>query len=189
MLARLPRASMGHAVLLTPSISLRPVFPHFLFPNSFPCHRSENSPVSPTIATLPKTGVSNPCVCHTSETPRGVHLGTRPSALRLRRYSGVRYSARSARWLSSEQILEVAHLLPQHVQLPRQALNFGLRTAVDSVVQFTTHAIFHVLPVLAHHDDRSLNRSEQRQKQVQQDKRIRIPGRLVQAYIDGCVDA
>src|SRR5712692_7589203 len=76
MLARLPRASVGHAALLTPSISLRPVFPHFLFPNSFPCHRSENSPVSPIIATLPKTGVSNPCVCHTSETPRGAsHSG------------------------------------------------------------------------------------------------------------------
>src|SRR5258708_1589847 len=38
-------------------------------PNSFPCHTSENSPVSPSIATLPKTPVSNPCVCHTSETP------------------------------------------------------------------------------------------------------------------------
>ena len=43
-----------------------------LSPNSFPCHTSENSPVSPIIATLPKTGVSNPCVCHTSETPRGI---------------------------------------------------------------------------------------------------------------------
>jgi hypothetical protein len=44
-------------------------FPHP--PKSFPYHTSENSPVSPTIATLPKTDVSNPCVCHTSETPRG----------------------------------------------------------------------------------------------------------------------
>ena len=41
------------------------------FPNSFGCHTSENSPVSPTIATDPKTHVSNPCICHTSETPRG----------------------------------------------------------------------------------------------------------------------
>src|SRR6266849_7572155 len=45
--------------------------PYFLFSNSFPCHTSENSPVSPSIATLPKTPVSNPCVCHTCETPRG----------------------------------------------------------------------------------------------------------------------
>ena len=60
-----------HAVLLTPSISLRSVpLPHYL-PKSFPCHRSENSPVSPAVATLPKTPVSNPCVCHTSETPLG----------------------------------------------------------------------------------------------------------------------
>ena len=42
---------------------------YFLFSNSFTCHTSENSPVSPTIATLPKASVSNPCVCHTSETP------------------------------------------------------------------------------------------------------------------------
>ena len=45
--------------------------PYFLFSNSFPCHTSENSPVSPSIATLPKTPVSNPCVCHTCETLRG----------------------------------------------------------------------------------------------------------------------
>ncbi len=46
--------------------------PYFLFSKSFPCHTSENSPVSPTIATLPKTAVSKPSVCHTSEPPRGV---------------------------------------------------------------------------------------------------------------------
>ena len=38
----------------------------------FPCHTSENSPVSPTIATDPKTLVSKSCICHTSETPRGL---------------------------------------------------------------------------------------------------------------------
>src|SRR5712664_1621700 len=45
------------------------LFPYRPSPNSFPCHTSENSPVSPSIATLPKTPVSNPSVCHTSETP------------------------------------------------------------------------------------------------------------------------
>src|SRR5260370_30572155 len=60
-----------HAVLLTPSILLRYVpLPHYL-PKSFPCPRSENSPVSLAVATLPKTRVSNPCVCHTSEPPGG----------------------------------------------------------------------------------------------------------------------
>ena len=68
-----------HAVLLTPSISLRSVpLPHYL-PKSFPCHRSENSPVSPAVATLPKTRVSNPCVCHTSEIPRGRYLTSQPA--------------------------------------------------------------------------------------------------------------
>src|SRR6266852_6617276 len=45
--------------------------PRRLSPNAFPCHTSENSLVSPIIATLPKTGVSNPCICHISEPPGG----------------------------------------------------------------------------------------------------------------------
>src|SRR5260370_7965279 len=49
-------------------------------PKSFPCHTSENLPLSPTIATLPKTDLSNPSLCHTSETPWG--RGPSP-ALRL----------------------------------------------------------------------------------------------------------
>ena len=35
---------------------------------------AENHLVSPIIATLPKKGVSNACVCHTSETPLGLLL-------------------------------------------------------------------------------------------------------------------
>ena len=42
-----------------------------LAPKSFPYHTSENSPVSLSIATDPKTYLSKPCTCHTSETPRG----------------------------------------------------------------------------------------------------------------------
>src|SRR5260370_28130712 len=62
-----------HAVLLTPSITLRSVpLPHYL-PKSFPCHRSENSPVSPAVATLPKAHLSKPCICHTSDPPGGSH--------------------------------------------------------------------------------------------------------------------
>jgi hypothetical protein len=62
-----------HAVLPTSSMSLRLPQPcsHYA-PKSFPCHRSENSPVSPTIATDPKTRVSKSSACHTSETPRGL---------------------------------------------------------------------------------------------------------------------
>ena len=40
-----------------------------LAPKSFPCHTSAKSPVSPSIAALPKTGVSKPSTCRTCETP------------------------------------------------------------------------------------------------------------------------
>src|SRR5260370_21604572 len=39
--------------------------------NLFICHRSENTPVSPSIATLPKTQGLKSCVSYTSEEPRG----------------------------------------------------------------------------------------------------------------------
>src|SRR5437763_1643871 len=38
---------------------------------SFICHRSENSPVSPLLATLPKSLFCKSFVCHTSDTPHG----------------------------------------------------------------------------------------------------------------------
>src|SRR5260370_25166790 len=91
--------------------------------------------------------------------------------------------------LSSQQILEVAHLIPEQVQLPRQPLNLGLRAAVDGEVQLAAHAILHVLTVLAHHDDRRLNRREQRQNEIQQDKWIRVPGRPAQPHVNRRVDA
>ena len=50
------------------------------FPKFFPCHTSENSPVSPGIATDPKTPFSKSCICHTSETPRGRFSTFQPSA-------------------------------------------------------------------------------------------------------------
>ncbi len=42
-----------------------------LSPNSRICHTSENSPVSPIIATDPKTHFSKSCICHTSNIPPG----------------------------------------------------------------------------------------------------------------------
>src|SRR5258706_4431744 len=44
------------------------------FPKFFPCHTSENSPVSLGIATDPKTPLSKSCICHTSEPPPGRFL-------------------------------------------------------------------------------------------------------------------
>src|SRR2546427_848711 len=88
-----------------------------------------------------------------------------------------------------QQILDVAHLFPKQIQLPRQALNFGLGAPVNGVIQFAAHAIFPVLPVLAHHNDRSLDGCEQGQNQIQQNKRIRIPGYFAQDYIERGIDA
>src|SRR2546425_12547973 len=49
-----------------------------LSPKFFPCHTSENSPVSPILATDPKTYLSKSCTCHTSESPpRGSCLSVR----------------------------------------------------------------------------------------------------------------
>jgi hypothetical protein len=42
-----------------------------LFANSLPCHTSENSSVSPIIATDPKTPSRKSFLCHTSKTPWG----------------------------------------------------------------------------------------------------------------------
>src|SRR6266566_3885359 len=57
-----------------------------LSPKSFPCHTSENSPVTPAIATDPKMLLSKSCICHTSETPRGGY--SRPSTDPLPRGGG-----------------------------------------------------------------------------------------------------
>ena len=59
-------------------------------------------------------------------------------------------------------------------------LDFGFGAAVDVVVEFAAHAILRVLAVLAHHDDRRLNGGEHREKQIEQDERIGIPGRACQ---------
>src|SRR6184192_2630898 len=66
---------VGQAVLLippqqTPASFKKPA-------KSFSCHRSENSPVSPLLATLPKIAVCKSFVCHTSDTPRGLQLVSR----------------------------------------------------------------------------------------------------------------
>jgi hypothetical protein len=59
-----PRRSLDFFSGLTP-------VPCPLSLNSFICHTSENLSVSPDIATLPKTCVSKPTVCQTSEPPGG----------------------------------------------------------------------------------------------------------------------
>src|SRR5437763_1660589 len=55
----------GRAVPLTPS-SPTPAFPQNVA-KSCVCHTSENSPVTPIIATDPKTRSRKSCVCHTCD--------------------------------------------------------------------------------------------------------------------------
>src|SRR6266478_2576104 len=50
--------------------------------NFFPCHTSENSPASPTVATDPKTPHCKSCICHTSETPLGLVAHNIPTSNR-----------------------------------------------------------------------------------------------------------
>jgi len=58
-----------------------PIQSYLFFLKSFHCHTSENSTVSPAIATDPKTPPCKSFACHTSETPRGLHSDTVGRAL------------------------------------------------------------------------------------------------------------
>src|SRR5229473_5743649 len=91
--------------------------------------------------------------------------------------------------LAPHQILNVVHLFPQQMELPPQTLNFGFGAAIHGIIQFAPHAVFPVLAVLAHHDHRRLDRRQQRQNQIQQDKRIRIPRRPPHTHVYSRVDA
>src|SRR5882672_1960466 len=91
--------------------------------------------------------------------------------------------------LPPHQVLNVVHLFSKQMELPPQALNLGFGAAIDRVIQFAPHAVFPVLPVLAHHDHRRLDRRQQRQNKIQQDKRIRIPCCPPHAHVDRRVDA
>ncbi len=70
----------------------------------------------------------------------------------------------------------------------RQPLNFRLSTAVYVVVQFAAQAVFCVLTILAHHDDRRLNGREHGEKQVEQNKWVGIPGLASKDDIDRRID-
>src|SRR5467141_1705894 len=66
-------------------------------PKSFTCHTSGKSPVSPSIATLPKTRVSILSICHTYEAARG---GWTSPALRLSNAYSSRTGLRTRKRLS-----------------------------------------------------------------------------------------
>ena len=98
------------------------------------------------------------------------------SAAELRSAGRTRASVRFPFYFLTEQIFDVADLFSQQIQLAGQALNLGLGAAVDVVVEFAAQPVFGVLPVLAHHDDRRLDGGQHGEEQVEQNKRIGIPG-------------
>ena len=55
-----------------------------------------------------------------------------------------------------------------------QVLDHDLGLQVDFIVIFRSAAVFFLLTVLAHHDQRCLNRRHTGQYQIQQNKRIRV---------------
>ena len=62
------------------------------------------------------------------------------------------------------------------IQLVMEMANFKLCFEIDLVIIPRTQSVFRLLAILAHHDDRRLERSQTGEQQVQQDERIRIGG-------------
>src|SRR5205809_573669 len=77
--------------------------------------------------------------------------------------------------LSTEKIGEVIDPLIEEMHFSRESLDLQFGAAVDFEVEFAAHAILRVLPILAHHDDRSLDGSEHGEKEVEKDERVGIP--------------
>src|SRR5712691_12809415 len=107
-------------------------------------------------------------------------MGPRAAKSHLQEYLGVLKSP-------SQQVFDVSDLLTQQIQLTRQALNVGCSASVDIKIEFAAQAVFGILPVLAHHDDRRLNGCQHGEEQVQENKRIRIPRRFSQHMVRGDV--
>src|SRR3954451_18194521 len=89
--------------------------------------------------------------------------------------------------LVSQNFVYIVDLVGEQVHFLCETLNLGLCSPVYLEIQLTTHAVFSVLPILAHHDDRWLNRSEHRQKEIQQNKWIRTPCFVPQSDIERLV--
>src|SRR5882762_1450046 len=58
------------------------------------------------------------------------------------------------------EFFQVCNLVAEKIQFARQALDFGLGTAVHVKVEFAAQAVLRILAILAHHDHRSLNGRE-----------------------------
>ncbi len=77
---------------------------------------------------------------------------------------------------ASNKVDKLGYLgLAQQVELLMQQLDFELRLRVDRIVILRGATINFRLAVLAHHDNRRGVGCLERQHQVQQDKRVRVP--------------
>src|ERR1700722_14186754 len=87
----------------------------------------------------------------------------------------------------SKQFVEVADFFVKRVELSRQTLNVRGCAAINVEVEFAAQAVFGVLPILAHHNNRSLNGREHGKEQIEQDERIRVPGGSAHRYANDAV--
>src|SRR5215475_387885 len=87
----------------------------------------------------------------------------------------------------SQQVFDVGDFFVDVVELAGEALDFSFGAAVHLVVQFAAQAVARVLPILAHHDDGSLDRSQHGEKKIQENKWIGIPRAVAQEDVDRAV--
>ena len=71
-------------------------------------------------------------------------------------------------------------LLAEIVELFLNRADFELRFEVYLVIVLGVLAVFGFLPVLRHHDDRRLDRGDHREKEVQQNVRVRVEAAIEQ---------
>ena len=80
---------------------------------------------------------------------------------------------------SAEVFFYVDELIGEEVNLAAERLDFGFGAAVDFEVELGADAVFVVLAVLAHHDDRRLDGRKHGEKKVEQDERVGVPRRAM----------
>src|SRR5579875_3451045 len=100
-------------------------------------------------------------------TTRGAARKCRASALEFVGAAGLLWAAQA--------VVKVVHFVGEEMQLARQPLDLGFGAAVHLEIQLGADAVLRVLSVLTHHDDRCLDGCQHGKKQVEQDKRIRVP--------------
>src|SRR5262249_15002426 len=124
--------------------------------------------------------------CTSTVWPRLVRMRT-PAGIMPTRYSRVLISVGTpmimARLSSSARLavkaLEESEPLHDLLLPAQDGLDAELVLQVHLKVVLCEQLVLRRLPVLAHHDDRRLQRRDRRQAQVEQDVRIDVPGDLV----------